>query len=266
MSLLYPRITPAEATTLLAHYTTLPPQDIRNHASHSPTAFYGTTGGTPVTSTHLDHLADTLRDCARHAGHPTPPDDHNKIFFDRAAAKALHTTMGITPAEASQGDMWTYLATCLVPDVTAWRFGTRTPERWIGTGLVRHTLARLWWQAHALVETRDGATHYDLLDRLTESDLNQIFERRTIGGTPPLARALARELTAPYLTTLPVPRRAIVRDTTKRLRRLLPYTSFTSLDETVIQNRLHTLVTQSIQALQHATTHTDQRSDMSDTR
>ncbi|WP_435280661.1 DUF6339 family protein [Streptomyces koelreuteriae] len=255
MSLLYPRITPAEATTLLAHYTTLNPQDIKNHAGHSATAFYGTTGGTPVTPAHLDHLADTLRDCARRAGQPTPPGDHNKILFDRAAAKALHTTMDITPAESGQGDMWTYLATCLVPDVTAWRFGTRTPERWIGTGLVRHTLARLWWQAHALAETLDGATHYDLLDRLTESDLNQIFERRTIGGTPPLARALARELTAPYLTTLPVTRRAIVRDTTKRLRRLLPYTSFASLDEAVIQNRIHSLVTQSIHALQHASTH-----------
>jgi hypothetical protein len=256
MSLLYPRITPAEAKTLLAHYTTLNPQEIKNHAGHSPTAFYGTTGGTPVTPAHLDRLADTLRDCARRAGQSTLPGDHNKILFDRAAAKALHTTMDITLAEAGQGDMWTYLATCLVPDVTAWRFGTRTPERWIGTGLVRHTLARLWWQAHALAETLDGVTHYDLLDRLTESDLNQIFERRTIGGTPPLARALARELTAPYLTTLPVSRRAIVRDTTKRLRRLLPYTSFASLDEAVIQNRIHSLITQSIDALQHASTHT----------
>ena len=129
------------------------------------------------------------------------------------------------------------------------RIGTRTPERWIGTGLVRHALARLWWQAHALAETRHGCPDYGLLDRLSESDLNQIFERRTIGGTPPLAR----ELTAPRLQNTVLPRRAVVRDVTKRLRRLLPYTSFTSLDETVIQHRMHALVSQSIEALEEQT-------------
>ncbi|MBJ6613996.1 DUF6339 family protein [Streptomyces sp. I4(2020)] len=250
MTLLYPRITPAEATALLEEYNLLSLQDLEKRAGVSPVAFYGTTGGHPADTAHLETLAHVLRDCAQRAGYPQRPDDHNKILFDRAAAKALHTTMDITPAEAGQPDMWTHLATCLVPDVVAWRFGTRTPRRWIGTGLIRHTLARLWWQAHVLAITDNGSTHYGLLDDLTESDLNQIFERRTIGGTPPLARALARELTAPRLYKAAVSRRDIVRDTTKRLRRLLPYTSFTSLDEAAVQRRVHTLVSQSIEALE----------------
>jgi hypothetical protein len=37
--------------------------------------------------------------------------------------------MNMTPSEAGQPDVWTCLATCLVPDVVAWRFGTRTHER-----------------------------------------------------------------------------------------------------------------------------------------
>ncbi|MEW2509457.1 DUF6339 family protein [Streptomyces sp. NPDC046870] len=253
MTLLYPRITSAEATALLEEYDALSLQDLEKRAGVSPGAFYGTTGGHPVDVGHLEHLAHVLRDCARRAGYPHLPDDRNKVLFDRAAAKALHATMDITPAEAGQPDMWTHLATCLVPDVVAWRFGTRAPKRWIGTGLVRHTLARLWWQAHALAVTRNGTTDYGLLDNLTESDLNQIFERRAIGGTPPLARALARELTTPGLHGAGVSRREIVRDTAKRLRRLLPYTSFTSLDEAAIQRRVGSLVSESIKALKDQT-------------
>jgi len=253
VTLLYPRITPAEAKMLLARYGALPLEDIKTQAGTSPVAFYGTTGGTPADPAHLSHLVDTLRDCARSSGYPRPPDDRDKILFDRAAAKALHATMNITPAEAGQPDVWTCLATCLLPDVVAWRFGTRNHERWIGTGLVRHVFARLWWQAHVLAVAHNGSTDYSLLDRLSESDLNQIFERRPIGGAPPLARALARELTAQRLQNASVPRRAVVRDVTKRLRRLLPFTSFTSLDEAVIQHRMHALVSESIEALETET-------------
>ncbi|NMI54273.1 MULTISPECIES: DUF6339 family protein [unclassified Streptomyces] len=253
MTLLYPRITPAEAKMLLARYDALSLEDIRAQAGPSPVAFYGTTGGTPADPGHLGRLVDILRACARDAGYPRPPDDRDKILFDRAGAKALHATMNMTPAEAGQPDVWTCLATCLVPDVVAWRFGTRTHERWIGTGLVRHTFARLWWQAHALAVTHDGSADYSLLDRLSESDLNQIFERRAIGGTPPLARALARELTAQRLESASVSHRAVVRDVTKRLRRLLPFTSFASLDETVIQHRMHALVSESVEALEKET-------------
>ncbi|MFF7889293.1 DUF6339 family protein [Streptomyces sp. NPDC020794] len=249
MTVLYPRITPAEAARLLADYDSLALHDLRSRAGVSPYAFYGTTGGMPVEGGHLDHLSDVLRACAQQAGYPHPPDDAQKILFDRAAAKALHIEMTITPAEAGQPDVWSHLAACLVPDVVAWRFGTSSPKRWIGTGLVRHTFARLWWQAHALVETRGDSTHYDLLDGLSESDLNQIFERRSIGGAPPLARALARELTEPRLQTVPVGRRAVVRDVTKRLRRLLPYTSFVCLDEGTVQRRIHAIVTESVEAL-----------------
>jgi hypothetical protein len=253
VTLLYPRITPAEATRLLAHYETLAPAELRAQAGVSPHAFYGTTGGLPAGSAHLDHLADIVRACAQDIDRP--PNDASKILFDREAAKALHRTMDITPAEAGQPDVWTHLATCLVPDVVAWRFGTWYAKRWIGVGLVRHTLARLWWQAHALAETHDdGSTRYELLDRLSESDLNQIFERRSIGGTPTLARALARELTSQDLRdSLPVPRRAVVRDVTKRLRRLLPYTSFTCLDETVVRARVRTLIAESVHALENGT-------------
>ncbi|MET7757840.1 DUF6339 family protein [Streptomyces sp. NPDC005389] len=251
MTLLYPRITSAEAAALVEEYDALSLQNLEKRAGVSPVAFYSTTGGHPADVAHLENLAHVLRDCAQLAGYPQPPDDRNKILFDRAAAKALHATMDITPAEAGQPEIWTHFATCLVPDLVAWRFGTRAPKRWIGTGLVRHTLARLWWQAHALAVTHNSSTDYGLLDNLTESDLNQIFERRAIGGTPPLARALARELTTPRLYGAAISRRDIVRDTAKRLRRLLPYTSFTSLDEAAVQRRVRTLVSESIEVLEN---------------
>ncbi|MGN9788811.1 DUF6339 family protein [Nonomuraea sp. ZG12] len=251
MTLLYPRITTAEAKRLLARYENLPLEDIKRQAGPSAVAFYGTTGGAPVSPARLQRLTEALRDCAHRAGHPRPPTHHNKIAFDRESAKVLHTTMDIVPAEAGQPDVWTHLAACLLPDIVTWRFGgTRTLERWIGTGLVRHAFARLWWQAHVLQVADGSSTDYSLLDRLSESDLNQIFERRSIGGTPPLAQALARELSGPSIEQTSVPRRAVVRDVTKRLRRLLPFTSFASLDEAVIQRRIHALLIESIEALE----------------
>ncbi|MET8462784.1 hypothetical protein [Micromonospora zamorensis] len=48
----------------------------------------------------------------------------------------------------------------------------------MATDLTRHTWAWLWWQAVVF------ARHEQILVVLSESDLNQLLERRSIGGNP----------------------------------------------------------------------------------
>ncbi len=109
----------------------------------------------------------------------------------------------------------------LLPHLTMWRFGTGNRERWVATDLTRHTWARLWWQATVF------AGQEDLLNAMSESDLNQLLERRRIGGDPRLVCCLARAVVA---APTDVPRRFVIRDSTRRLRRWLAFLDASALN------------------------------------
>ena len=251
MTTLYPRLPDHEGRLLIRQFDGLSLTDIRARAQlKHPGNTYAPTGGVPAGVEHLKHCASVVRDCAGSHGYPhSEPGLRAGTTFDRALAPLLHQTMDLVPAEAAAPEVWTFVACQLVPDVVMWRWGTGNEERWLGRGLVRHAFGRLWWQAHVLVSEVDGVRDYRLLDRLSEADLNQVFERRTIGGVPPLARALTYELSTAVVDAAGVPRRDIVRDVTKRLRRLLPYTSFLGVDESMVRTRVAELVQESIRQL-----------------
>jgi hypothetical protein len=251
MTTLYPRLPDHEGRLLIGQFDGLSTAEIRALAQlNHPANTYAPTGGVPAGVDHLKDCASVIRDCAGNHGYPsTAPGLRAGTTFDRAVTPLLHQTMDLVPAEAAVPEVWTFVACQLVPDVVMWRWGLSNQERWLGRGLVRHAFGRLWWQAHVLVNEADGVRDYHLIDRLAEADLNQVFERRTIGGVPPLARALARELSTPAVDAADVPRRDVVRDVTKRLRRLLPYTSFLGVDESTARSRVAELVRESIQQL-----------------
>ena len=104
-------------------------------------------------------------------------------------------------------DWWSFVALVPLPQLTYWRFGFGNRERWIAGDLTRHTWARLWWQAVVF----EG--HVELLAALSESDLNQLLERRIIGGDPRLTRALRHAVTGCQEAS----RRILIRDAAKRL-------------------------------------------------
>jgi hypothetical protein len=236
---------------LIGQFAGLSPTDVCALAQlNHPTNTYAPTGGVPAGVDHLKECASVIRDCAGSHGYPSTAQELRAgTAFDRAVTPLLHQSMDLVPAEAAVPEVWTFVACQLVPDVVMWRWGLGNQERWLGRGLVRHAFGRLWWQAHVLVDEADGIHDYRLVDRLAEADLNQVFERRTIGGVPPLARALAHELSASVLDAAKVPRRDVVRDVTKRLRRLLPYTSFLGVDESKVRARVAELVRESIEQL-----------------
>ncbi|MGW3545161.1 DUF6339 family protein [Nocardia niigatensis] len=247
---LFPRLSLPDGRVLLRHWTDKSLDQLTASAAENhPAAFFAATGGVPASGRQLRNLADLVRGCAADFGFPSVTrTEAEKIHFDRSLARVLHESMGISPAEAAEPDVWTFMACCLLPDIVMWRWGTSNEERWVGQGLVRHAFGRLWWQAHALHRLTTDGHDYSLLAQLREAELNQVFERRSIGGNPPLARALVQELSALDVSALPVSRRIVVRDVTKRVRRLLPYTAFHALEEAEVRDRIASLVQASVRA------------------
>jgi hypothetical protein len=249
MSLLYPRMDRLLGAALLRDHQGRTLQELAKTADvDHPGVVYAATGGSVAPLGHLTEVVRGVRALAVEMGYPDLVGDAARVAFDRRLGVCLHEVMEISPAEAAARDVWTFFAVRALPDIVAWRFGCDNEERWLCSDLTRHALGRLWWQAHTLGEREGEAWRYDLLGVLSESELNQVFERRSIGGMPALVRAIARAL---HQAPLPrgVARRAVIRDATKRLRRLLPFTSFQCLPDDVLDSRIRELLRMSGEAL-----------------
>jgi Family of unknown function (DUF6339) len=219
-SLLYPRLPPAIAHRLFEHEKSQSVVTLQGAPEH-PDAVFSALGGVEITRQELQALGDAIRSRARVAGFPeTLRDEARRDVFDLASANILHHTMMMVPAEAAAIDVWAFIGTVLLPDICFWRFPNPPADRVIGPDLTRHTFARLWWRAYMLADL-DGFAGLSALAAISESEMNQVFERRSIGGNRALIRATARKL-------LQLPpeqrRREPVRNAVRRLRRLLAFT------------------------------------------
>jgi hypothetical protein len=232
MSTLYPRLLPSEADRLFSSMRGRGPTDLRGQAGISSLrAVFAATGGTRATRDELSLLAAEVERLAIAGNYPEAPSTSQRNEFDRALARYLHQSSGMTPGEASQRQIWAFLALVVVPHVCAWRFpmkdGVYVADRFKGSDLTRHALARLWTRAHVLHDP-SRSDPYALLDALGEADLDQIMaRRRAIAATPALVRAIVRTHIEDLSTEEEAPARAVLRDSLQRLLRL---TAFLDLD------------------------------------
>ena len=223
MTVLWPRLPAAVAGEEFERVRSNGPGDPR---VHHPAQVYTPVGGRRATDAEIRSVITRLTELASEHGYPQAAPDHVRIAFDRRATTLLHDAIELNWSEAGQRDTWSFLALVALPHLTRWRFGTNNPERWIATDLTRHTWARIWWQA--VVFARDSA----LLDALTESDLNQLLERRTMGGDPRIICALARSIVDH--TPAGTGRRPLIRDVTARLLRRLAFIDAHALGDTAL--------------------------------
>lgn len=170
--------------------------------------------GGRVKDVEVRDLITALSDLATAHGFPAPAGNDARIAFDRAASGVLRKRMDLDWAEATDRDLWSFTSLVALPHLTHWRFGIGNRERWVASDLTRHTWGRLWWQAVVF----EG--HENLLAALSESDLNQLLERRSIGGDPRFVQSVAAALLA---APDDVPRRDVTRQLSLRLRRLLAF-------------------------------------------
>lgn len=220
MSVLFPRL-PQEIAK--AEYQRLLTGELVTPETSHPFQVYSPVGGRRADSNEIDELAGQLAGLAAEFGYPESAGDSNRIAFDRRAAPLLRALMDIGWSEAEARGIWSFMALVALPDLTRWRFGITNQERWVASDLTRHTWSRLWWQA--VVFDKDP----DLLDALTESDLNQLLERRKIGGDPRLVLAVGRAVLG--ATHESVPRRALIRDVAARLMRRLAFIDVRALTD-----------------------------------
>lgn len=237
MSRLYPRLLPAETESRFdALPRTVDPLTDPIAAVGSARAVYAAAGGLRVQRDELLGLRKEVLYVARDHGYPERPGPEARNNFDRRVARILHTQMGLTPGEASQRQVWAYLALVLLPDVSSWRFpatdGRYVPDRFKGTDLTRHTLARLWWRAHLLRDDSRPEDPYWLLKVLGESDLDQIMaRRRSVAASP----ALVREVVRVVAEADDGGGRDVLRDLLKRLLRLTAFLDLDWLNDTEIR-------------------------------
>lgn len=241
MTQLWPRLGPASARTIYHGLRRRTTTELATDArpTHDRVT-YAATGGSRVAPTEIAALTDDLRRAATEFGYPVPAEDTERIAFDRAAAEILYARMNLTAVEAAHNGIWNFLALVAAPDLVLWRWtGSTNVERWICTDRTRHMFARLWWQALTFdTPTGDGRPDHSLLRSLSESDLNQITERRSIAGNPRLAQAVARLLVAAPAETR---RRDLLRTITPRLRRRLAFLDFSVLTDEQLDDHLRVL-------------------------
>lgn len=229
-TILWPRLPQYVGRSLVKGYRSMSTEELTKQAavSHSEQT-YASSGGVRATPQQLRAVRDVIEQVAKSHGFPDPPTD--PVRFDRDLAPALLDVMPMVDGEALNRDVWTFTATVLAPDITYWRFvrgESWNLERWVCTDRTRHMFARLWWQARQLTTPTESGRDTALLDSLSESELNHITERTSIGGCAPLARALVRRLMA---AQIPGNRREVVRNSCLLLLRLMAFVDPYALED-----------------------------------
>ena len=184
----------------------------------SVTVTYSPIGGQRVDDETLRAVRIAILGIAKEHGFPAPIEDTRA--FESLCARSLHEQLSMTPHEAAQEEVWSYLTCCWLLDVASWRYPDARSERFYGH-LNRNTFRRLWWRAEVLGPDVDLAL-------LGEDELVNIMERPTLFAEPRLARAIAIEHIARAATG---GRMLLMREATKRLLRLTPFISFDALPD-----------------------------------
>jgi hypothetical protein len=235
MSVLWPRLTGPVAAEEF-NQMRADAEDVRAKISH-PAQSYSPVGGRRIADKDIQRLINIMTTLAHDHGYPRIGTDRQRIAFDRLATDVVRDHMDLSWYEAGSRDVWSFLAIVVLPHLTSWRFGPTNVERWIATDLTRHTWGRLWWRG-VVFESDRG-----LLDLLTESDLNQLLERRSIGGDPRMTCALGRAVA--NMSAGGHERRSLIRDTTARLLRRLAFVDSRALNDAQINELCRTLVYES---------------------
>jgi hypothetical protein len=193
---LFPRLPNRFAKEIFGEQSALPLDEIHGATSHA-LLIWPATGADRISDSDLASLRTRLTKVADENGYPSPLSRTHQGPLDIALARSLWEKAGLTPAESGFGDVWSFLALVLVPEVVWWRAtGSTNVERFVATDLTRHTLARLWWRAHLLTwgldDPEDGWELWQSSD-IGEAELDQIQTRRGgYGRSPKAFRALVR--------------------------------------------------------------------------
>jgi hypothetical protein len=231
VNVVFPRLDDVVALTLLAEYSHLTLQDLfqRSSLSHPRTTWYPT-ATKRATLEQLQELQSETRRVAHINGYPAvqPQRSPNLVSFDQQAGPVLYSLMNIVPADAAHEGVWSFISLILLPDVAFWRYPNRLfrhdYERIVGKP--RNVFRRLWWRSHVF---GTGPTAPSSL--LLEDEAVGIMERPTLGGDARIASTIARMHLAWVRDRPDIPRTELMREATRRIRRLTSVMTFAMLSD-----------------------------------
>lgn len=246
MKYVYPRLPLPQAAPMLQERSSLTARELlsRSDTQHSRSEWYPT-AARRVPPEHLRELQARIREIAGRFGYPDLPNRRSTqyIGFDQALTAEIIAAMDIVPADAAHEGVWSFLSLVLLPDVALWRYpnpgGRGDYERIIGRP--RNVFRRLWWRAFVLGPETSS--------RLLEDEAVGIMERPSLGGNPRIARTLAEEHLAVLEEKPKPPRTELMRQVTRRLRRLSVVVTLDVLDDDDLQGLIGQLFAESMDAL-----------------
>src|SRR4051812_5414459 len=119
---LYPRLLSRFARQLFEEQVNASLDELESRAAaEHPLMTWPAVGAARVTPDELLETRRALMAVARRYGYPVSPRVPSLGSLDREFAFALMRGTELTPAEADFGEVWSFLALVLVPDLTWWR-------------------------------------------------------------------------------------------------------------------------------------------------
>jgi hypothetical protein len=215
VNVVLPRLDRASAERTLARYRHEPLAVLSSRLPDLTTSVtYAATGGARVDEAALERLRSDIVHLA--VDHGMPNSVREVSAFEGRAARLIRRALPMTPHEASQDEVWSYVTCCWLLDVALWRFGEEaSDDRFIGH-INRNTFRRMWWRDEVLGDAVD-------LTLLGEDELVNIMERPTLYADTRVARAIAREFLVRVERGDVQDRMRLMREATKRLLRLTPF-------------------------------------------
>jgi hypothetical protein len=243
----YPRLPISVAETLLIEQQDLSPQALcQNFATSNPKQEWYPTVPTRISETDLSALRSGVVGIAQVHGFPNRQMRSGNTLFDQQVAVYLYEHMGLVPAEASSGGVWSFLSLTLLPDVAVWRFPERRRNRFIGSDVMigtsnRHVFGRLWARAYIFGPP--------LIPHLLEDNIEGILGRPIFGGSQRISQAIGHALVRVVAEHNVTNSQNLLRDAMKRLRRLAYLVNFNTLDDDQLRDILTEVFTASANAI-----------------
>lgn len=199
----------------------------------APFISYASSGGSRVTPKELLAIREAVVAIAHAHGFPDTGSQSEKAAFDSDCAIWLTEHLGLPFGEGLRDDVWAFFATCLLPDVSIWRFGS-SKDRFLGG--VRNVFQRLWMRGHALDRGENHPSRWEILRAISEDASVQIIERPSIASSRSLTLAIGEVWTRTAAEIGPSRMESVTREALRKIRIANEVVYMAALDEDALQD------------------------------
>lgn len=191
MTTLLPRLSPVENGPLiaLAEAGKLTPASARALTIDASRGIRWAATGGQQSLPSFWAIAQKLREIAQGCGFPDLQSEVARRKFDFEATVSLCQMPELRSGEALRNDVWACLSLVGAPDVAQWRYPSAGADRLAGG--VRNVFQRLWVRGVTLDRGPLSEDRWELVKKLSEDAMVQIFERPSLARDRRLAKSLA---------------------------------------------------------------------------